>query len=119
MVGVHPSPSQVAGTEVVVPGYPLDVRLTNEAVMVVEVVAGTSDVKGVADGLPSFEDVKTVITGIGTDIIDAVKAIAPTKATVEFGLTLTVKEGTLTGMLVKGGGEAQLTVTLEWERAAN
>jgi hypothetical protein len=36
----------------------------------------------------------------------------------EFGLTLAVKSGTVTGAIVSVGGEASAVVRLEWERSA-
>jgi hypothetical protein len=39
----------------------------------------------------------------------------PSKATVTFGIDVAVEPGQLTAMLVKGGGNATLEITLEWE----
>ncbi len=35
---------------------------------------------------------------------------------VEFGLTLSIETGALTGVIAKAGGEAALTVRMSWER---
>lgn len=41
-----------------------------------------------------------------------------TRMGLEFGLTLAVKSGTVTGAIVSVGGEASAVVRLEWERPA-
>lgn len=40
----------------------------------------------------------------------------PSKARVKFGIDIAVGPGQLTALLVKGGGNATLEVTLEWEQ---
>jgi Trypsin-co-occurring domain 1 len=40
--------------------------------------------------------------------------IKPDKASVKFGLKVAVESGHLTAVVVKGSGEANLEVTLEW-----
>jgi hypothetical protein len=45
---------------------------------------------------------------------EALKAVEPHRATVEFGMDLSVGAGGLTGLLAKASGSATLTVTLEW-----
>jgi Trypsin-co-occurring domain 1 len=40
--------------------------------------------------------------------------IKPEKASVTFGLKVAVESGALTAVIVKGSGEANLEVTLEW-----
>ena len=44
------------------------------------------------------------------------EGIAPTKATVEFGVSFEAKGGKLVALLFEGRGSASLTVSLEWER---
>jgi hypothetical protein len=55
---------------------------------------------------------------IATDLAAAWERVKPSEASVEFSLALTVKSGKLTGLLVEGGGEAALKVTLTWKPAA-
>ncbi|MEO1183027.1 MAG: CU044_2847 family protein [Cyanobacteria bacterium J06636_28] len=61
--------------------------------------------------------------GVGTAIESIVKAIAgpirkakPDKASVTFGLEIGVEQGSLMAAIVKGTGNANLEVTLEWEK---
>lgn len=44
--------------------------------------------------------------------------LAPTKATVEFGVSFSVQSGRLTSVVFEGRGDASLTVSLEWQREA-
>jgi hypothetical protein len=54
------------------------------------------------------------VAEIGSLVVDKLKAIKPTKATVELKLGFAVEAGKLTALWVGGKGEASLTVTLEW-----
>ena len=68
------------------------------------------------DEVLSFDGVRQVVTAICKDLAKAWDAVKPAEATVEFGLNLTAKSGKLTGLLVEGGGEASLKVTLTWKQ---
>jgi hypothetical protein len=63
----------------------------------------------------SFDGVRETVTAIGTQLTQAWETVRPDEARVEFALKLTAKSGRLTGLLVEGGGEASLTVTLTWK----
>lgn len=63
----------------------------------------------------SFDGVRTTVEGIATELAQAWQKVKPSEATVAFGLKLTAKSGKLTGLMVEGGGEASLTVTLTWK----
>jgi Trypsin-co-occurring domain 1 len=63
----------------------------------------------------SFEGVRETVTAIGKELSKAWDTVKPAEATVELGLKLAVKSGKLTGLLVEGGGEASLKVTLTWK----
>lgn len=43
------------------------------------------------------------------------EAVRPSEATVELSLGMSVKTGKLTALLVEGGGEANVKVTLTWK----
>jgi hypothetical protein len=68
--------------------------------------------------VPSFDGVRATVEGIATDLAAVWERVKPSEASVEFSLALTVKSGKLTGLLVEGGGEAALKVTLTWKAAA-
>jgi Trypsin-co-occurring domain 1 len=63
----------------------------------------------------SFDGVRDTISAIAEQISEACRRVSPAEASVEFGLSLTVKAGKLTGLLVDGSGSASLKVTLSWK----
>jgi hypothetical protein len=79
-------------------------------------VAGHGGVGTVGlDEVFSFDGVRDTVTAIGRGLAGAWDTVKPDEAQVEFGLKLMAKSGKLTGLLVEGGGEASLTVTLMWK----
>lgn len=54
------------------------------------------------------------VAEISSVVVEKLKAVTPTKATVEFRLGFAVEAGRLTALWVGGRGEASLTVTMEW-----
>jgi hypothetical protein len=84
----------------------------------VEVVEGEGPrTIGDREGALSFDGVRETVTAIGQQLSQAWRTVGPDEASVEFGLKLTAKSGKLTGLLVEGGGEATLVVTLTWKAA--
>jgi len=63
----------------------------------------------------SFDGVRATVEGIATELAQVWQKVKPSEASVAFGLKLTAKSGKLTGLLVEGGGEGSLTVTLTWK----
>ncbi len=58
------------------------------------------------------------IERVSREVLDALKRAAPTTATVELGFSLAIEAGQLVALFGKGKGEASITVTLEWSKAA-
>lgn len=88
-----------------------------DAQFYVEVVEGGGPAPIGDDGGPlSFDGVRATVEGIATEMAQVWQRVRPSEASVEFGLKVTAKSGKLTGLLVEGGGEATLTVTLTWKR---
>lgn len=75
--------------------------------------SGREDVSSRA--LP-FEEVSSALESIVKAVAKPITAAMPTKASVEFGLEIAVKEGHLIAAWVRSTGTANLKVTLEWER---
>jgi hypothetical protein len=70
-----------------------------------------------------FDQVSGTLEGIADAIKSALHKAKPSRTTVELGISLAVKNGKLTGLVVEGQASASLKVTLEWgadgESAAN
>lgn len=95
----------------------VEVELPNGASALVE--ARKVEDEGAAKtsfGRLSLDDVSDTLEGITESIRSAVAAVAPTKVSVEFGMELAIKSGTLVGLIVDGESKGSLTITLEWER---
>jgi hypothetical protein len=54
------------------------------------------------------------IERVGKEVLNSVKRIAPSKATVELGFGLAIEQGQLVALFGKGRAEATINVTLEW-----
>ncbi|MHC3816751.1 CU044_2847 family protein [Streptomyces sp. DT9] len=67
-----------------------------------------------ARGIPSLDGVRSAITGMATLARDAVEAVRPDSASVEFGVDVKVASGALSGLIVSGSANATLKVTLTW-----
>lgn len=68
----------------------------------------------------AFESLKldgalSSLKDIGTEVRKAIEYVKPNKATVEFGLKLSVGSGKLGALLVDGKSDASLKVSLQWE----
>ena len=68
-------------------------------------------------GVLDFAGVRHTVEAIAGELTQAWAKAKPTEASVVFGLKLTAKSGKLTGLVVEGGGEASLTVTLTWKQS--
>ncbi|MBP8920983.1 MAG: hypothetical protein KBG85_14845 [Micropruina sp.] len=71
---------------------------------------------GLEDRL-NFDGVRDTIQAIAGQVAEVWQKVKPSEATVEFGLQVTAKSGKLTGLLVEGGAEASLKVSLTWKSA--
>jgi hypothetical protein len=58
--------------------------------------------------------VRGTIEAIAGELAQAWEQVRPSEATVEFSLKVVGKTGKLTGLLVEGGAEAALKVSLTW-----
>jgi hypothetical protein len=68
---------------------------------------------------PSFADVVRVIEGIGEDLSALFVKLAPDEATVEFGVEITLKSGSVvSAILAQGSATAHMTLSLTWRRSS-
>ncbi len=82
-------------------------------------VKGPADI-GLRDALRdtlSFATVSEALRGIASDLRDAIKAVQPDSAEVEFGLDVAIKGSQLACLLVDGGATASIRVRLEWDKS--
>jgi hypothetical protein len=90
----------------------VSVKLPNGAIIGVEVTEiGREDV---SFNIFSFDEVADALDGITTAIKGTLEKARPQKATIKFGLEMTIESGKLTAAIVKGSGKANLEITLEW-----
>ncbi|MEL7355478.1 MAG: CU044_2847 family protein [Cyanobacteria bacterium J06560_6] len=67
----------------------------------------------------AFDDVAKAIEGISESIHQSIVKVRPQKATVKFGIEVSVEAGKLAAAVVKGSGKANLEITLEWNNPKN
>jgi hypothetical protein len=77
----------------------------------VVVIGGEQQVAG---KVPSLADALGAVEQFAEGFKNAVLKVAPSKATVEFGMTFALQSGVLTAMFVDGKAEGSVNVTLEW-----
>ncbi len=82
-------------------------------IMAEAVHLGGEERVGVSEIL-DFQGVTDAIEEIATSITNTFDKVKPKKASVEFSLKIGVESGKLTSLLVKGTGEGNLKITLEW-----
>ncbi|MGB3509668.1 MAG: CU044_2847 family protein [Microcoleaceae cyanobacterium] len=92
----------------------IPVELPNGAIVRVEVaeVGGREDV---ASSILSFKPVTDALEGVTEAIASTLEKAKPTKATVKFGMEISVESGKLTTAIIKGSGKGNLEITLEWD----
>jgi hypothetical protein len=79
-----------------------------------EIVGGRGPANVALDEVLSFDGVRRTIEAISSELVSAWRTVRPHEASVGFSLTLKAKEGKLTGLLVSGGAEGSLKVSLKW-----
>jgi hypothetical protein len=90
----------------------IPVELPNGSVIKVEVAqTGREDV---AFDAKSFKTVTDSIEGIAEAITASLEKVKPNKASVKFGLEISIEQGSLVAAIVRGKGKANLEITLEW-----
>ncbi|OKS86731.1 hypothetical protein RG47T_2188 [Mucilaginibacter polytrichastri] len=71
------------------------------------------------DEIFDFQQVKQQIQLLSSSLLEMLKSVSPTKASLEFGIELSVESGKLTSLIVKGSGKGNIKITLEWEKEPN
>ncbi|MEK6257599.1 MAG: CU044_2847 family protein [Planctomycetota bacterium] len=91
----------------------IPVRLDDGRVILasVEMLGGEENV---AASTLSFDGAVSAIEGIAKQLSRVFDSVKPQKATVEFGVSLSVESGKLTALLVGAKGDASLKIALQW-----
>jgi PleD family two-component response regulator len=76
-------------------------------------LGGEEDVAIALKSIP-FDEVTHAIESITESLVKTLKRVKPQRASVELGVAFGVESGALTAVLVKGTGDANLKITLEW-----
>jgi hypothetical protein len=63
----------------------------------------------------ALRQVKSLSLDLADSLNEIRKEVHSTKATVEFGLEMSLETGALTTLLAKGSGKTNVEITLEWE----
>ncbi|BAY97005.1 hypothetical protein NIES37_09420 [Tolypothrix tenuis PCC 7101] len=61
-----------------------------------------------------FKEVTIAIESLSRDIAEVIQKVNPDKASVKFGIEISLESGKLSPILVKGTSTANLEITLEW-----
>ncbi len=100
----------------VVGGRVVDARLPSGAevrVRVAEDAGGLEEVGRLEPG--DLEAAFSTVEEVASLLHKKLSSIQPRRATVAFGVSLSMKSGKLAALVFEGKGAASLTVTLEWE----
>lgn len=91
-------------------------KLPSGALIQVEIAESGSGDGMTSVGLKDADIAKALdtVSEIGSMVVEKLKMVKPSKATVELKLGFAVEAGKLTALWVGGKGEASLAVTLEW-----
>jgi hypothetical protein len=80
------------------------------------VPTGMKPVVDLGQALKRFQQAKDMIVHMGTEFADSIEKMpTPSKASIEFGITLAGETGV--PMLTKASGEASIKVCIEWAKA--
>jgi Trypsin-co-occurring domain 1 len=90
----------------------IDAKLEDGTVIRVEARVG--GLERVGDKVFPFQEITNAVEGIASSFMKTIEKVKPKKASVEFGIEVTLESGQLTALLVKGTGTSNLKVTLEW-----
>lgn len=95
-------------------GQPVLVRV-DDVEFFVQVASGGGPQTVGLDKALSFDGVRDTVQAIASQLAKVWQQVAPSEASVEFGLSVTARTGKLTGLLVEGDGAANLKITLTWK----
>lgn len=95
----------------------IPVKVGENVTLQVEAVSLGGEEQVGVDDVFDFESVTETIEAIANSLTASFNKVKPHQASVEFSLKVGVESGKLTTLLVKGSGEANLKITLSWEKS--
>ena len=87
----------------------IPVKLPNGTAIKVEITETGRE--NVSSSTFSFEGVTDALEGITQAVSETLEKVKPNKATVKFGMELSVDSGVLTAVIVKGSSKANLEIS--------
>jgi hypothetical protein len=95
---------------------PVKVGKTNVSVRVIQDTSdkAASKEQRVSGHVLNFEDVTVGIEALCHSLGGMLSRVAPTKASVEFNVGVTLKTGKLTALFLEGQTEGSIKIALEW-----
>jgi hypothetical protein len=73
---------------------------------------------GLRDGIASLEDALEEVSSLAASVQRHLERVAPSRASVEFGIAFTASAGHLTALLVDTKSDMSMKLTLEWDRTS-
>jgi len=95
---------------------PVSVKLDDNTTIQFETSAPRGE-KNISDNqiILEYEKFSLSVEKIASQTLAPLKKLEAKKVTLKMGLTLGIESGNLTAMIVKGTGNANMEVTIEWE----
>ncbi|MEO0534490.1 MAG: CU044_2847 family protein [Cyanobacteria bacterium P01_A01_bin.123] len=93
----------------------IPIQLPNGATVKFEVAQTGLEKASASFDKKQFQPVADAIEGLVQMIATPIQKVKPKKASVKFGMELSIESGQLTAVIVKGSSKANLEITLEWE----
>ena len=63
-----------------------------------------------------ISSLKIIVKEIANPLREITQAVQPDKMSITLGVDVSIESGQLTALIVKGGGSANLGITMEWKK---
>ncbi|MEM7556556.1 MAG: CU044_2847 family protein [Cyanobacteria bacterium P01_A01_bin.84] len=93
----------------------IPVQLDNDVNIMIEATLLGGEEEVDFDFLP-FEQVTNAVEVIANSMTQTIKKVQPSKASIELGLEVGLKEGKLVTLIVQNSAKANFKITLEWSK---
>ena len=93
----------------------IPVKLTDGSIIIVEIRQPQGE-ENVNFSKFNISEVLERIESVAHSFMETLRKTNPQKAIIEFGMDIAIESGSLTALIAKGSAEANLKITLEWEK---